>query len=177
MLWAVCCMGFFGFMRAGEFVVTSQKDFDPSVSLCPGDVAVDSYHSHSVIQVTLKQSKTDPFRKGVSVYLGRTDSDLCPVAAILTYMAVRPSGGGAFFIFRDGSFLTWDRPVAAIRRTLQSEGVDTRGYTGHSFRIGAAALAGIDDAVIKMLGRWESAAYQRYLRTPREGWLQCQQDW
>ena len=113
----------------------------------------------------------DPFRKGVSVYLSRTDSDLCPVAAILAYMAVRPSSGGAFFVFRDGSYLTRDRLVAAIRRALQSEGVDTRGYTGHSFRIGAAttaALAGIDDAVIKMLGRWESAAYQRYLRIPRE---------
>ena len=89
MLWAACCMGFFGFMRAGEFAVQRQCDFDPSVSLCPGDVAVDSHRNPSVIQVTLKQSKTDPFRKGVAVYLGRTDTDLCPVAAILSFMAAR----------------------------------------------------------------------------------------
>ena len=43
--------------------------------------------------------------------------------------------------------------------------------SGHSFRIGAAttaALRGVEDSVIKMLGRWESSAYQRYLRTPRK---------
>ncbi len=34
-------------------------------------------------QVHVKASKTDPFRKGVVlVYLGRTNSDLCPVSAL-----------------------------------------------------------------------------------------------
>ena len=102
------------------------------------------------------------------MYLGRTDTDLCPVAAILSYMAARPPVGGAFFVF---NHLTRDKLVTAVHRALKAVGVDTRGYTGHSFRIGAATTAasvGIEDSVIKMLGRWESAAYQRYLRTPRE---------
>jgi len=34
-------------------------------------------------------SKADPFRKGVVIYLGRTDNDLCPVGAIAAYLAVR----------------------------------------------------------------------------------------
>ena len=44
-------------------------------------------------------------------------------------------------------------------------------YAGHSFRIGAAttaAAAGVEDSIIKTLGRWESAAYLLYLRIPRE---------
>ena len=38
----------------------------------------------AIVKVQLKQSKTDdPFRKGVSIFLGRTQADLCPVSAIL----------------------------------------------------------------------------------------------
>ena len=161
MLWAACCMGFFGFMRAGEFSVTHVSEFDPAASLCLGDVAVDQHQDPSVVQVRLKQSKTDPFRRGVSIYFGRTQMDLCPVTAILAYIAVRPAVNGPLFVFKDGSFLTRDRLVAAIRRALTSAGINTSGFSGHSFR-------GVEDSTIKMLGRWESSAYQRYLRTPRE---------
>ena len=172
MLWAACCMGFFGFMRAGEFSVTHVSDFDPAASLCLGDIAVDQHQDPSVVQVRLKQSKTDPFRRGVSIYLGRTQTDLCPVVAILAYIAVRPAVNGPLFVFKDGSFLTRDGLVSAIRRALTSAGIDTTGFSGHSFRIGAAttaAVVGVEDSTIKMLGRGgEASAYQRYLRTPRE---------
>ena len=144
----------------------SREDFDPSVA---SDIAVDRHQSPTLVRVRLKQSKTDPFRHGVDVYLGRTDADLCPVAALLAYMAVRPHLTGLLFI--DGSFLTRDRLVAAVREALQEAGIDSAQYTGHSFRIGAAttaAQAGLQDSVVKMLGRWESTAYQRYIQTPRQ---------
>ena len=46
---------------------------------------------------------------------------------------------------------------------------DPGGYSGHSFRAGAAttaAKAGVEDSVIKALGRWESSAYLIYMRLP-----------
>ena len=72
-----CCLGFFGFMRAGEFTVTSAADFDPATSGSADNISVDSRENPSMVCVHLRQSKTDPFRKGVSIYLGRTHGDLC----------------------------------------------------------------------------------------------------
>ncbi len=74
------------------------------------------------------------------------------------------------FRFQDGRLLTRARFVAEVRRALESAGLNNRAYAGHSFRIGAATTAarcGISDATIKLLGRWESAAYLLYVKTPR----------
>ena len=58
-----------------------------------------------------------------------------------------------------------------MREVLQKVGIDCSKYSGHSFRIGAATTAaavGIQDSLIKTMGRWESVAYQLYVRTPRD---------
>ena len=154
-------------MRSGE---SSTTEFDPQASLTPADVSVDSHQDPTVLCVRLKQSKTDPFRAGVSIYMGRTNQQLCPVAAVLSYLAIRAATPGPLFVFKNGSFLTRDRLVSRLRNSLQEAGIKAANFSGHSFRIGAATTAarvGIEDSVIKMLGRWESAAYQRYIRTPR----------
>ena len=171
MLWAAACMCFFGFLQSGETVVPSESECDPAVHLSFGDVQVDNISSPQYLEIRIKASKTDPFRKGVSVFLGRTDTDICPVAAILGYMVQRGSQKGPLFLFSDGRFLTRERFVDQVRRALQVAGVDSSQYAGHSFRIGAAttaALSGIQDSLIKTLGRWESSAYMLYIRTPRE---------
>ena len=171
MLWAACCLGFFGFLRSGEFTVDNERDFDANQSLTPGDVAVDNHDNPSVVSVFIKQSKNDPFREGVRIFLGRTGSVLCPVAAILGYLAVREGSSGPLFVFRDGKPLTRAKLVQYLRTALDRCGINSTQYSGHSFRIGAAsaaAQAGIEDSVIQMLGRWHSSAYVRYIRTPRE---------
>ena len=86
MLWAAVCMCFFGFLRSGEVVVPSEREYDATVHLSYGDVRVDNTENPQFLEVAIKASKTDPFRKGVTVYLGRTNNDLCPVSAILAYM-------------------------------------------------------------------------------------------
>ena len=89
MLWAASMICFCGFLRSGEVVVPSQAGYDPSAHLSFGDVLVDNTVDPHFIEVQIKASKTDPFRKGVSVYLGRTCSDRCPVAASLAWSVVQ----------------------------------------------------------------------------------------
>ena len=71
--------------------------------------------------------------------VGRTNNKLCPVAAVLAYMAMRENSPGFLFKFRDGRLLT---------KCLGEAGLDPRAYAGHYFRIGAAttvSACGLDD--------------------------------
>ena len=82
MLWAAAYMCFFGFLQSGEIVVPSATTYNPAVHLSYGDLKADNIATPQYIEVIIKASKTDPFRKGVTVYLGSTGAALCPVVAI-----------------------------------------------------------------------------------------------
>lgn len=89
MLWAASCTCFFGFLRSGEVTVPSMREYDPEGHLSEGDVALDSQKNPSIVRVNIKASKTDPFRRGVYVFLGRTGNELCPVEAVAAYLVGR----------------------------------------------------------------------------------------
>ena len=99
MLWAACCLG---------FLATCAR-----VSLSPqwreNLILVSILHSR-MSQLTMRptleccrfgQSKTDPFRQGITIVLGRTDSQLCPVAALLACLVLHGPGEGPLFHYED----------------------------------------------------------------------------
>lgn len=171
MVWAACCLAFFGFLRVGEFTVPEDTGFDPLVHLSRADVRVDGSRQPHMLQVDIKQSKTDPFRKGITLFLGQTGKKLCPVEAARAYLRVRGGAEGPLFRFKDGRPLTRQRFIRKVRSGLVEAKVEVSGYSSHSFRIGAATAAaavGVEDSVIKTLGRWKSAAYHLYVKIPRQ---------
>ena len=103
--------------------------------------------------------------QGVHIYLGFTGSHICPVSAVLSFLAVRPVGlSGPLLCAQNGEALT--RACRVVRAALASKGVNPSRYLSHSFRIGAATAAtqaGVPDHIIKMLGRWQSSAYLLYI--------------
>ena len=72
------------------------------------DVAVDSHSSPSLVKIHLKTSKADQEQKGADVYVGKTGDILCPVSALLAYLAVRGALPGPLFQLQDRSPLTKD---------------------------------------------------------------------
>ena len=172
MLCAACCLGFFGFLRAGEFTVNCA--FDPSILLTIQDLQVDAEANPSSLRVHIKSSKTDPFRQGCFIYLGRGQASLCPISAILTYLHRRGPSSGPLFIDTHGPPLTHSSLPSFIQSVLQGAGIPGH-FSGHSLHIGAATTAaqcGIPDHLIKTLDRWSSDAYQLYVRTPVESILE-----
>ena len=89
MLWATACTCFFGFLRSGEATVPTITLYDPSVHLSVGDISLDSQSALTKVFVRIKASKTNPFRQGISICLGKTGLELCPVAALFSYIALR----------------------------------------------------------------------------------------
>ena len=171
LVWAACCLCFFTFLHAGEMTVPSDDAYDPAVHLSVNDLAVDDPSSPSALRITIKQSNTDPFRRGVDLWVGKTESDLCPVAAVLDYFIARGSRTGPLFMFADGQPLTRQHFVDVVRSALDAAGFNKDKYCSHSFCIGAASAAtarGVEDCIIKTLGRWESLAYLQYIRLQRE---------
>ena len=155
-------------MRSGEFTTSPSQDPD-ECALLVTDVAVDSRQDPQVLTVLLQRSKSDQFGAGTHLYLGRTGNTLCPVSALLAYLAIRPSTPGPLFVFQDGTPLSRRQLVLHLRDALSQIGIDVTNFSGHSFRIGAAstaAKAGLSDSFIQKLGRWKSDAFTAYIRTP-----------
>ena len=145
-------MGYFGFMRSGEFTTCKANQGDP-VSFA--DLAVDSHSSPSVVRILLRRAKTDPFSQGFYIHLGRTSARVCPVAALFGQLPGRQTAIARppFFVWRDGSPLSQHHLVKEVRVILSAVGLDSSKYAGHSFRISAAtsaARAGVPSHLIKM---------------------------
>ena len=57
--------------------------------------------------------------------------------------------------------------VQEVQRASSASGLIGLNFNSHSFRIGAATLAGaagVPESTIMVLGRWKSMAYQQYIR-------------
>ncbi|XP_021355998.1 uncharacterized protein LOC110452048 [Mizuhopecten yessoensis] len=175
MLETVCIVAFFAFLRCGEFTVN--KQFDHNINLCFNDLIIANEH----VLLNLKKSKTDPFREGVTLKLFKNGSEICPYVACCKYMAARqcqnPAPDDPLFVIASGQALTRTVFIARFRHVLECLGINSDCYNGHSFRIGAAttsSLVYLPDHLIKVLGRWSSDAYCRYIRTPNSSIREAQ---
>ena len=106
------------------------------------------------------------------MFLGHTDSKICPVAALAAYLAKQGSQPGPLFIHAgSGDLLSRASLVAALRVTAAEAGFNPNNYSGHSLRISAVSIAaatrGIKDSLIQTLGRWSSMAYLQYVNIDR----------
>ena len=161
-LWAVACICFFGFFRLGELL-------NPGGRLKWEDISFDHPSKPTMMKIHLSTSKCDQYGHGTDVFIGQTSNALCPITACLAFLRVRGTEPGPFFVTRDGNPVRKEKFIAEVRKVLARTGLCPEQYAGHSFRIGAAtaaAIAGVEDSTIQTLGRWNSAAFLTYIRTP-----------
>ena len=161
----------FLFLRASEFVVT-----DSSCSpLCIRDANI---HMTSTgeenLALHIKQSKTDQKGRGVLSYTGHSSHAVyaaCAVKSNLHLQKQRSDWVASDPLFRltSGSAMTRRNLADFVSSLLRLLGMDPQFYSGHSFRIGgaiSASVAGLNDYENKLIGRWSSDCYKRYIRSP-----------
>ena len=159
MLWAAVSLGYFGLLRASEYLSPKADSFDPGRTLIRRRLDVNS-NRYSVF---LPVSKADQFREGSTVVVGATHNDICPVAAMKAYVDSHRVQDSSLplFIFGSGRYLTLADVNFWLRRLVADN------ITSHSLRIGGttrAAEAGAETWQLQASGRWRSDAYQRYIR-------------
>ena len=118
MLWAVCCLRFFGFLHASKFTVNAP--FEPAIQLSVNNIQADSLSNPQSFRILIKCSKTDPFRQGCYIYFGTGRQDLCPVHALVQYLHLRGSAPGPLFLLSDSTPLSHQWLASSIRSIFNS---------------------------------------------------------
>lgn len=167
---AAMCLGFYGCLRCGEFTV--KNEFDSKKHLCKEDIVILNVDGTNVVRAHIKQSKTDHFNEGFYIYVACMCPHACAYCSMRDYLAVGFSQtaclpGTPLFRHSDLQILTKVAFVKQMKKFLSVLGIPNENYSGHSLRTGlatTAAAAGLSDWEIKLLGRWSSDAYRRYIR-------------
>lgn len=186
--WAAATLATYGLLRMGEFTVSQSqsnafkmltlqqlklmKENGAQVSMNTLESDHDQWTSVTHMSLTLRTSKTDPFRKTVTIHIGNT----IPVQAMVNYLRLHPclhNPSSPLFVQSTSNHaaLTRDIMITATRSLLRMLGLNENEYHGHSFRKGGAtslAKAGVADSMIQLLGRWLSDCYKLYIATPLE---------
>ena len=172
-LLAICLLAFSGFLRFNEVVALRCCD-------------IQFKEDHMVVKVL--SSKTDQYREGADIVIGRSGSSICPVARVQQYFkiaeldqsstqklfrAISKSSKGEKL--RKGGSLSYTRVRELVSEKLQELGHDPSLFGTHSFRAGGATLAannGVEDRLFKRHGRWKSeSAKDGYVKDSLEARL------
>jgi len=123
----------FGFLWVIEFTIPRVDSYDSMYHLSFKDIAIDSGDNLHLLQAVIKQSKADPFRKGVTIYLGTTDNVICPVRAMLSYLAMRGGQTGPLFISQNSYGTTWQMFSSKLISLLTKLNLNRKQYNTHTF--------------------------------------------
>ncbi|KNZ80827.1 hypothetical protein J132_04256 [Termitomyces sp. J132] len=177
-IYAACCLAYSGLLHSGEFTTGKGGKFNPSLNLSRDCVPfLPDFTNATHVHVTLPASKTDPFRRGVTITVAAAPGHpTCPVATLKAMFTEIPQDHNApLFKQPDGKPLSYSYFVKGICEVLTLTGLNPDVFAGHSFCRGAAseaAAAGYSDYGIQLLGRWRSDAYRLYVENDTNRILQ-----
>ena len=159
LLHAMYLTAFFGMMRVGEITCSNSTRHNLLVSKVSAN--------QNFYSLNINSYKHSPGDNNKILLQKQADIWLCPVSALNQYFRVRPKEGGPLFIFSNGKPVTRSWFTKQLEYSLNFVGADTSRYKSHSFRLGSASYAaarGLTDTQIKILGRWKSNAFLKYVR-------------
>lgn len=160
MLKSMYLLAFYAFLRVGEFTLSHGNHANV---LQLQDVLFEENRYVTMMFSKFKHSKN---RKcNVNVYAQSVP--YCPVQSLHEYMYYRGRTPGPLYVTHDGVIVTREWFASCLKQSVQFLKLDTTMFKSHSFRIGAAsyaAMTGMSDSQIRIMGRWNSNVFLRYIR-------------
>ena len=163
LLKAMFVTSFFGLMRMGE--VTMSKHGMVPLQMDQLQLTQDK------IIISISEFKHNSKLEPVDIIFPRNqDESMCPVVLMSSYLILRGFQQGPIFAYPSLAPIKRSFFYSKLGFLLRSIGCDVDRYQSHSFRIGGAsyfAQLGYTDSQIRLLGRWDSNAFIRYIRDIR----------
>ena len=157
---AMFLLAFHAFLRVGE--ITQRKTEDHNLQY--SDLTWEGI-SAIIHMKTYKHSNNRP----VFLRIDKQTSRFCPIYTLRTYLSLRGSCPGPLFCLSDGQAVSRTQFTRWLQLAVTAAGLSSTSFKSHSFRIGAATTAaslGMTDEQIRLMGRWHSDSFKKYMRIP-----------
>jgi hypothetical protein len=184
MMFTAMLVAFGAFLRKANVCAASESISHVQRALLRRDVVLDL--KNYCLHVTLRFRKNAQYGEAAHkvVVAGCRGHMLDPVAWWCSYTQRVPAAesDAAFGYMEQGKYvpLTHSVFVRWVKLLISRAGLDAAGYSGHSFRRGAATfsfLVGLPEFLIKEMGAWRSQVYQVYLDLSLPQRLEVHQKW
>ena len=167
MLWAALTIGHYGLFYSCELAQPKLAEARVAKILRVWGITPHFMQGRlHFVHIKLSDSKTDPFQLGCPVIMGCTRTAVCGACEdwyIIQSHRHMQMPLDAPFLQVDGRALDHLMLVNHIKATAAKLGLNPYRYSGQSLHIGgatSAAEAGLSQWEIKLLGQWNSQAYQ-----------------
>lgn len=169
LLRAMFSIAFYAFLRVGEITVSGKQSSNTPLQLHQVSQLCNSSGYVKAIKSSFGNYKHSYNTRPFSITVHR-QAGSCSVQCLLDYLDQKGYAHGAFFKLSSGNPVPRNTFSSFLSLAIQRCGLYPSHFKGHSFRIGAAshaAAAGLTDAQIRILGRWQSDAFLKYIRVNR----------
>ena len=172
LIWSVSTLAFYGAFRIHELVSKTESTFDPDNTLLTENLKMVGEAGNRWLEITLKCPKEKKAGRPTIIDVFETGGPLCPVMAYLKWTELnKPDLGMPLFREKNGTPMTGRRINTLLKTLLQEySSFETGTISSHSFRSGIVSILGskgFSDEEIKLVGRWSSRAFIRYMKLPR----------
>ena len=164
--WCAVLVGFWGFLRKGNYTSYNESSFDPDSDLSISNLIC----RNKRWGIILTKTKTIQFgEREVIIWLPRLqDRSICPSAAMDDMLGLRGELGRSeplFMIDKKGTPLARKTFEKAFKSFFVGANIPTKNMSPHSLRRGGATYAlscGVSPTCIKLQGDWTSDAWMLY---------------
>jgi len=161
---AAYTLAYFGLLRVGELAFTTAAQSDRPLQY--KDIGFNP--DRSIMLVCIRKSKTNQRGMPTKLQIASSIEDsICCIKAMVGYLQVRQADQGYLFCHQNKKPLSRYQFASVLSKCIKALGLPCMKYKTHSFRIGRAtelATSGVSMETIKLMGRWTSNVYSKYIR-------------